>query len=105
MLAVDPLGGNQRFALARGADGTWTGPVMLATAGTWTLAIATVGRQGHTATTHAFAVRAERVALQASPEVLLALACVSVFGGLGLIGVGRRAAARTEGEPPEAATP
>ncbi len=104
VLAVDPLGGNQRFALARGADGTWTGPVTLATAGTWTLAIATVGPQGHAATTHAFVVRAERVALQASPEMLIALACISVFGGLGLIGAGRRAAARSESGSPEAAT-
>src|SRR5579884_210913 len=90
VLAVDPFGGSQRFALTRASDGAWTGPVALGTAGTWTLSVATTGPHGHTSTTPPFAVQAEHRLVQVSPEMLGVLACVSIAGGLGLIGVGRR---------------
>ncbi|HZO94726.1 MAG TPA: hypothetical protein VFB22_13345 [Candidatus Baltobacteraceae bacterium] len=99
VLAVDPLGGNQRFQLQRAADGAWTGPVPLATAGTWTLSVATIGPHGHATTTPSFAVRAEREAIALSPEELVALSCIFVAGGIGMIGVGRRVSRASAAAP------
>jgi hypothetical protein len=99
VLAVDPFGGNQRFALDRAVNGDWTGAVALATSGTWTLSVITTGPHGHATTTPGFAVRAERQALALSPEALLVLGAIFVCGGIGLIGVGRRVGHPVDARP------
>jgi hypothetical protein len=98
VLATDPLGGNARTELQRDADGSWIGRLALSTAGTWTLAVATTGPHGNVNTTPSFSVAAREMPRQISPAILLALACLSICGGVGMIRVGRRAAASTAPE-------
>jgi hypothetical protein len=84
LVGTDPRGGNVRVPLVRETDGRYTGHVVLATPGVWSLAVASRVDTVETAS-ESFAISA----VEGTPRDLLAivigLALCSVVGGIALI--------------------
>ena len=80
--------------LARGSDGVFAGDLPLGTSGDWSLA-ADSGAGSEDVQTDHFTISAVDPPSFGIPSLLIALSGVSIFGGAGLLALGRRAATRT----------
>jgi hypothetical protein len=87
---VAPDGSTIDALLARAEDGFYTGTLALRIAGPWELSIDTTDG-GEDVVTQRFTVAAADYPPASEAEVMLALSGASIFSGIGLIAVGRRA--------------
>ncbi|MBV8750964.1 MAG: hypothetical protein JO103_14755 [Candidatus Eremiobacteraeota bacterium] len=91
LLGVAPDGTNLRIPLARIGGDVFAGSAQFASIGTWSLAIATSTATGQE-TTPSFPIVVDAGPSTGDVALMVALAIVSVCGGIGLIAVGRTAA-------------
>jgi hypothetical protein len=80
--------------LTRGADGIFVGDVPLGTSGDWSLA-ADASAGAEDAVTDHFTISAVDPPAVNTADLMIALGGLSVFGGVGLLALGRRASARS----------
>ena len=87
---VAPDGSTLDLLLARGEDGFYTGTLTLRMSGSWELSIDTTDG-GEDVVTERFTVAAADYPPAGEAEMMIALSGASIFSGIGLIAVGRRA--------------
>jgi hypothetical protein len=92
LVGLGPDGSNVRFPLDRAADGTFTGNAALGAPGTWSLAVATTS-DGPEILGESFPVVVAPGPSKLEIAALIAMAVVSIGGGVGLIAAGRSGAA------------
>ena len=88
---VAPDGTTLDLLLAPAEGGFFTGMLDLSVAGDWSLALDTTNGQEDALTEH-FTVSTKDFPTSGEAEMMLALCGASIFSGIGLIAVGRRAA-------------
>jgi hypothetical protein len=88
---VGPDGSTLDLLLARAEDGFYTGTLELRVPGDWSLAVDTTDGREDALTEH-FTITTKEFPSSDEAEMMLALCGVSIFSGIGLIAVGRRAA-------------
>ncbi len=91
---TSPDGSPVDVLLTRGPDGVFAGDLPLGTSGDWSLAAdASIGTED--AVTDHFTLSAVDPPSTNTAGLMIALGGISVFGGIGLLAVGRRASARS----------